>query len=64
MPIIQVQMMEGRTDEKIKELMARLTDTISETIDVPKDRVRVIVTEVPKARWSIAGVPASEIPGR
>jgi 4-oxalocrotonate tautomerase len=62
MPIIQVQMMQGRTEEKIKLLISSITDTVSETLDVPKERVRVLVTEIPKTHWGIAGVPQSEAP--
>ncbi|WP_240417235.1 4-oxalocrotonate tautomerase [Paenibacillus periandrae] len=60
MPIIQVQMMQGRTEEKVKALIVNITDTVAETLEVPKERVRVIVTEVPKSHWGIAGVPQSE----
>lgn len=64
MPLIQVSIMEGRPPEKVKELIVNLTETVSETLGAPKQNVRVIVTEVPKTHWGIAGVPVSEIPGR
>jgi 4-oxalocrotonate tautomerase len=64
MPLIQVTIMEGRPKEKVKQVIENLTETISTTLEVPKERVRVIVTEVPKTHWGIAGTPASEIPGR
>ncbi len=64
MPLIQIQLMEGRPPEKIKSLIARVTDTVAEELNSPKDRIRVIVTEVPKTHWGIAGVPASDIPNR
>ena len=64
MPLIQVHIMEGRPKEKVKQVIENLTETISTTLEVPKERVRVIVTEVPKTHWGIAGTPASEIPGR
>ena len=38
--------------------------TVAEELNSPKDRIRVIVTEVPKTHWGIAGVPVSDIPGR
>lgn len=61
MPVIQVQMMQGRTEEKIKLLISNITDTVSETLDVPKERVRVLINEIPKTHWGIAGVPQSEV---
>jgi len=53
--------MEGRPPEKVKELIANVTDTVAETLDAPKQNIRVLVTEMPKTHWGIAGVPASEI---
>jgi 4-oxalocrotonate tautomerase len=64
MPIVQIQIMEGRTPEKVKSLIARVTDVVSEELDAPKERIRVLVTEVPKTHWGIGGVAASDIPNR
>jgi 4-oxalocrotonate tautomerase len=64
MPLIQVQILEGRPEEKIKELIVNLTSTASETLGAPKESIRVIVTEIPKSHWGIGGVPVSDIPGR
>ena len=60
MPLIQVNILEGRPPEKVKELIENITDTVSETLGAPKQSVRVLVTEMPKTHWGIAGVPASE----
>jgi 4-oxalocrotonate tautomerase len=56
MPIIQVQVLEGRSDEKIRELIAGITDTTVRTMDVRPDQVRVIVQSVPKKYWGVGGV--------
>ncbi|WP_272913749.1 4-oxalocrotonate tautomerase [Halalkalibacter okhensis] len=55
MPIVNVNMMEGRPKEKIEKVIAEITETISSTLEVPKESVRVLVTEVPKSHWGIAG---------
>lgn len=55
MPIIQVQMMEGRPKEKVAELIRNVTNTVSETLDTPKENIRVLVTEIPKTHWGKAG---------
>lgn len=60
LPIIQVNLIEGRQPEKIKALIENITDTVVETLDAPRESVRVLVTELPKTNWGIAGVPASE----
>lgn len=60
MPIIQVQMMEGRPKEKIAEVIQNITNTVSETLDAPKESIRVLVTEIPNTHWGVAGIPKSE----
>lgn len=60
MPIIQVQMMEGRPKEKIAEVIQNITITVAETLDAPKESIRVLVTEIPKTHWGVAGVPKSK----
>lgn len=60
MPIINVQLLEGRPKEKIEEVIHNITNTVSETLDAPKESIRVIVTEIPKSHWGIAGVPVSK----
>jgi len=47
--------MEGRPKEKIESVIANITETITTTLEVPKETVRVIVTEIPKSHWGIAG---------
>jgi 4-oxalocrotonate tautomerase len=61
MPIINVQMIEGRPKEKVAEVIQNITDTVAETLDAPKETIRVIVTEIPKTHWGKAGKPMSEI---
>ncbi|WP_085992689.1 4-oxalocrotonate tautomerase [Oceanobacillus senegalensis] len=61
MPLVQIQIMEGRSQEKINNLMKNVTDTVSESLDAPKENVRVIVNEVPKTHWGIAGKSAKEL---
>lgn len=55
MPIININIMEGRPKEKIERVIADITETIITTLEVPKETVRVIVTEIPKSHWGIAG---------
>ncbi len=60
MPIIVVHMMEGRDDEKKARAIAALTKAAVETLDVKAEQVRVILQEVPKQHWGIAGKPVGE----
>ncbi len=60
MPIINVQIIEGRPVEKVEELIANLTDTVCSTLGSPREAVRVIVTEIAETHWGKAGVPVSQ----
>ena len=62
MPIVNIQILQGRPEEKVKELIRNVTNTICETLDSPRENVRILVTEVPKTHWGIGGVPVSEKP--
>ncbi|TDF64937.1 2-hydroxymuconate tautomerase [Cupriavidus sp. L7L] len=61
MPIMQVFLMEGRTDEQKARLIAALTDAAVEAIGAPVESVRVIVTEMPKTQFGIGGKTAKEL---
>lgn len=61
MPIIHVQILEGRPTEKVEELIGNITNTVSETLGAPKEAVRVLVTEIPVTHWGRAGIPMSKI---
>ncbi|MBQ0137910.1 MAG: 2-hydroxymuconate tautomerase family protein [Kurthia sp.] len=61
MPLIHVGLMSGRTEEKLEELIAELTKTAEKTLNAPRETIRVIVYEVPKANWGIGGVTAKKL---
>jgi 4-oxalocrotonate tautomerase len=56
MPLLQVSLIEGRSAERMQELIRALCATVVETLDVRAESVRVILTEVPAAHWGIGGV--------
>ena len=60
MPIVQISMIQGRAPEKKEELIRKVTDAIVETLKIPKDRVRIVLNEVPKENLGYAGVPLSK----
>lgn len=55
MPIIQIQLLEGRSVNQIKEIVSSVTNAVVETAQVPAENVRVIVTEVAPTHWAVAG---------
>jgi 4-oxalocrotonate tautomerase len=59
MPVVIVEMWEGRTIEQKKQLVAGITSSLVQ-IGVPQEAVQVIVKDNPKHNWAIGGKLASE----
>jgi 4-oxalocrotonate tautomerase len=53
-------MIAGRTLEKKERLIKKVTDAIVEALEVPADRVRIILNEVPKENIGHGGIPLSK----
>ncbi|MDX1369208.1 2-hydroxymuconate tautomerase [Pseudomonas sp.] len=61
MPIAQLYILEGRSDEQKETLIREVSEAMSRSLDAPIERVRVIITEMPKNHFGIGGVPASKV---
>jgi 4-oxalocrotonate tautomerase len=61
MPIVQISMIQGRTKEKKEELIKKVTDAIVEVLQIPHDRVRIVLNEFPKENLGYGGVPLSKM---
>ncbi len=55
MPIIQLNISEGRTDEQKAAAMAAITEAVVRTLDVRPEQVRILINEVSPKNYSIAG---------
>lgn len=55
MPLVNVQMAEGRTPEQKKALMEAITDAMHEHIGAPRDAVRVWINEFPNTDFMAGG---------
>lgn len=53
MPLINVQIIAGRSDKQKRDLMRGLAQAAMDALDVREKSVRVILTEVPAAHWGI-----------
>ena len=59
MPVVIVEMWEGRTPEQKKQLTEGITSSF-EKIGTPREAVHVILKDNPKSNWAIGGKLASE----
>jgi 4-oxalocrotonate tautomerase len=60
MPLVQIDLLEGRSSERIVDLMREVTDAVSRSLEIPNDRVRVIVRDVPRTHWAVGGTSYAE----
>lgn len=61
MPIIVAHILEGRDREVKTRLIRNLTDTVVETLGVPRESVRIILSEMGKEDYGIGGRTAKEL---
>jgi len=61
MPVVRIDMWEGRGKETRWKLIRAVSEAVSKTLDVPTEHVRVILNEIPKENWGIGGEPASSV---
>lgn len=60
MPLIQVNMREGRSPEQIRAMISSVTDAVADSLGAPKDTVSVMVNEVPGTHWASNDVTLDE----
>ncbi|MBM4352017.1 MAG: 4-oxalocrotonate tautomerase [Deltaproteobacteria bacterium] len=61
MPTVQISLLPGRTPEKKEQLIKKVTDAIAESLEIPKERVHILLYELPKENIAHGGVPLSKI---
>ncbi|MHA1689057.1 MAG: tautomerase family protein [Promethearchaeota archaeon] len=59
MPLAQIYMWEGTSDEAIEKIIGGVTEVFV-GLGIPKEAVEVIVQQVPKSHWGIRGLPATK----
>jgi 4-oxalocrotonate tautomerase len=55
-PLIEVHLLEGRTDEQKKTLLAAITKAVQEAIGSPLETIRVWIEEFTPKDYMAAGV--------
>jgi len=55
MPLIEVHLLEGRTDEQKEKLMTAITKAVQESIGAPLPSIRVWIQEFSPQEYMVAG---------
>ncbi|MDE0168699.1 MAG: 2-hydroxymuconate tautomerase family protein [bacterium] len=61
MPIITVNLLEGRSAENIEKMITQVSEAAASSLDAPIETVRVMVNEMPAHTFGIGGRPASVV---
>jgi len=59
MPVVQVSVWAGISEENKKKIVEGITEVIAE-IGVPKEAITIIIYEIPKEDWASGGQLHSE----
>lgn len=60
MPVVTVEMWPGRSREQKRKLVKAITDAMVEHADAKPDNLHVIIHDVERENWGLAGVLGSD----
>lgn len=60
MPILQVELLKGRTTEQKRAMAERVTQALVETVNCKKEDVKIIIREMEREDYAAGGVLASD----
>ena len=60
MPVIIINMIEGRTDKQKENLIREVTRSAAGALGEPEKSFHIIINEVPRANWGIEGTQFSK----
>ena len=55
MPIVRIELIEGRAPEVKENLIRRVTDAVTAALAVQPAQVRVLLYELPPEHWAVGG---------
>jgi 4-oxalocrotonate tautomerase len=61
MPLIEVTLAAGRSDDQIRTLMHELHQAVLRTVTTHPEHIRVIVREVPRTHWATGDLTIAEM---
>ncbi len=55
MPFVHIELLEGRTEEQLTEMVKEVTEVVSKTAGAPKENIHVIINEMQKGKYAQGG---------
>ncbi|KRM09413.1 2-hydroxymuconate tautomerase [Paucilactobacillus suebicus] len=60
MPLVHIDLLEGRSEEQLKALVKDVTEAISKDANVPAERIHIVLNEMKPNRYSVGGTLNSD----
>lgn len=60
MPIINMKLLEGRSDEQLKNLVSEVTNAVEKTTGANKEAIQVVIEEMKPSHYGVGGVRKSD----
>lgn len=60
MPLVNIKLIEGRTDEQLKALVKEVTDAVEKTTNADRNAISVVLEEMKPTHYSVGGVRKSD----
>ena len=60
MPLVHIDLIAGRSDQQLKNLVRDVTDAIVKNTGAPAEHVHIVLNEMQKNRYSVVGKMRSE----
>lgn len=60
MPIVNVKLLEGRSDDQLKDLVSEVTQAVEKNTGANKEAIQVVIEEMKASHYGVAGVRKSD----
>lgn len=60
MPVVQIDMLDGRTVEQKRKMAKEVTEVIARTCNCPEEAITIVIRECPREHIAKAGVLMSD----
>ena len=61
MPFVNIRLIEGRSHQQKDEISKRVTNAISEVLQLPKDDTWVVFEDIPAEDWYVGSTTVVEL---
>ena len=61
MPFVNIRLIEGRSQQRKDEISKRVTDAISEVLQLPKNDIWVVFEDIPAGDWYVGSTTVAEL---